>query len=178
LYIGLNKLRRVICVGRNYLVDTFLGKIYDRKRNQEHTGWKYKGYIMVDVNSEKIGLHRLIYQLYHQKTLPRHIQVDHIDGDKQNNSILNLRAVSAQVNCLNKHKARKDSKSGIIGIYCTKSKKYRAEFRHDKLGTFNTLQEAIEARERAKEKFLKSLQEEDEQLEKPEYQTIIDLTHL
>ena len=49
------------------------------------------GYLQVGIQKKKYYVHRLIF-LYHFGFLPE--SVDHIDGDKNNNRIENLRAAS------------------------------------------------------------------------------------
>ena len=49
-------------------------------------------------------------------TIPNHLEIDHIDGDKLNNKIDNLRLVDRQTNCKNRPK-RSDNASGVTGIH-------------------------------------------------------------
>lgn len=74
------------------------------------------GYLQVciRVNGERrnFSVHRLIY-LLHNKHLPE--QIDHIDGDRTNNSIENLRPASLSENMWNQ-KALSKTKSGIKGV--------------------------------------------------------------
>lgn len=48
-------------------------------------------------------------------SIPNHLEIDHIDGDKLNNKIDNLRLVDRQINCKNRTK-RSDNTSGVTGI--------------------------------------------------------------
>lgn len=81
------------------------GVIYNKKDRasvKKDTPVSFKknidGYFVTNFNYSLIKAHRLIYFLYH-KTLPR--IVDHIDGDRANNKIENLRAVSNSQNNAN-----------------------------------------------------------------------------
>lgn len=49
-------------------------------------------------------------------TIPDHLEIDHIDGNKLNNKIDNLRLVDRQTNCKNRTK-RSDNTSGVTGIH-------------------------------------------------------------
>ena len=48
---------------------------------------------------KKIICHRGVYESFNNIYLTREQQIDHIDGNKSNNNLDNLRLVSAQVNC-------------------------------------------------------------------------------
>ena len=56
-------------------------------------------YLRIGINGKAIALHRIIF-LYHHGYMPK--ITDHIDGDRYNNKIENLREVTQQQNCLNK----------------------------------------------------------------------------
>ena len=51
--------------------------------------------------------HRLVYEAFAGK-IPKHLEIDHIDGDKHNNDITNLRAVNRSENMLAMHKRKKE----------------------------------------------------------------------
>ena len=73
---------------------------------------KASGYIHVKINTKAFKAHRLVF-LYHYGYLPE--CVDHIDGDKANNRIENLRAATKEENCQNQ-KVRSTNKSGCKGV--------------------------------------------------------------
>lgn len=50
-------------------------------------------------------LHRFVYEL-ENGPIPAGLQIDHIDGNKSNNFLCNLRVVTPQQNCFNKTKAK------------------------------------------------------------------------
>lgn len=83
--------------------------------------------------------------------------VDHIDGNKSNNRIQNLRDAGKNVNAQNLRGARKDSSSGILGAHPRKgsspwasSIQVDGKMRH--LGVFSTAEEAGAAYLAAKRK--------------------------
>jgi len=78
---------------------------------------------------------------------PDLLDVDHIDGDKCNNRISNLRLASESQNCANR-KRRSDNKSGFKGVYAM-GKKWAASVTSNKkrvhLGLFETPELAYSA---------------------------------
>lgn len=59
-----------------------------------------QGYKVVSVNRMPRGVHRIIYLMHHGTITPGR-QIDHIDRDKLNNSISNLRSVTPSENSRN-----------------------------------------------------------------------------
>lgn len=109
------------------------------------------GYIRIKILNKVYLAHRLAW-LYEYGVNPTN-HIDHIDHVKSNNSILNLRDVSALVNCQNQG-FRSDNKSGHIGIGWHKgTSKWRARITVDKkeinLGLFAKYSEAVDARKNA-----------------------------
>ena len=72
-----------------------------------------KRYLRVFVDGKPRALHRMIY-LWHHGNLPK--TLDHIDGDRANNTIENLREATQQQNCLNR-KHHSNSKSPYKNVY-------------------------------------------------------------
>lgn len=73
---------------------------------------KATGYYRICIDSKRYPLHRVMY-LYHHGYMPK--IVDHIDCDKTNNRIENLRDADATWNNTNK-KIQTNNTSGIKGI--------------------------------------------------------------
>jgi hypothetical protein len=85
---------------------------------------KGKGYIHVKIKAKSFKAHRLVF-LYHHGYLPE--IVDHIDGNKRNNKIENLRAATKEENCRNQ-KIRSTNKSGYKGVkWIEHCKKWQVE---------------------------------------------------
>ena len=74
---------------------------------------KWHRYLRIGINGKAVALHRIIF-LYHHGYMPK--ITDHIDGDKYNNKIENLREVTQQQNCLNKAH-NKNSASTCKNVY-------------------------------------------------------------
>ena len=70
------------------------------------------GYYRVHIDSKMQKLHRVIF-LYHHGYLPNY--VDHIDGNKTNNKIENLRESTFSENCMNQKVSTRNT-SGTKGV--------------------------------------------------------------
>ncbi len=99
------------------------------------------GYIETSINYKRFYLHRLVW-LFHYGNLP--ICIDHIDGNKQNNKIENLRQVTHSQNSLNM-KIRANKKIPIKNVYGYRGG-YEVKFCKDgikkRFGPFSSLTEA------------------------------------
>lgn len=74
--------------------------------------------------------------------------IDHINGDRRDNRLINLRAVSRRENMRNS-RLRSNNKSGVVGVSRAKSGKWTAQIKGGSqqwLGRFDTFEEAVEAR--------------------------------
>ena len=76
-------------------------------------------YLRTSVDGKPNALHRMIF-LYHHGYLPK--VTDHIDNNRMNNRIENLRAVTQAENCLNR-KHRSTSGSPYKNVYLAKFSK-------------------------------------------------------
>jgi hypothetical protein len=114
---------------------------------------KSTGYKVIKVDCRQYREHRLIW-LFINGTLPRFL--DHIDGNKVNNSIENLRKASISENMHNMTLSSHNT-SGVKGVSWNKqSQKWRARIKLKKkeihIGNFTTLEEARIAICKAREK--------------------------
>lgn len=73
-----------------------------------------RGYIHIKVLGSAYLAHRLAW-LHSRGEWPLG-QIDHIDGNKTNNAIANLRDVSQSVNMQNRRTASINSSSGLLGV--------------------------------------------------------------
>ena len=104
------------------------------------------GYCKVKFKDKPVRYHRVIWTLLNGD-IPAGMDIDHIDGNRVNNSITNLRLVTRRENCQNRLKHR-DGK--LVGCYYHKlSRKWRAQIwangKSKSLGLFGTEQEAHDA---------------------------------
>nr|DAU64096.1 MAG TPA: endonuclease [Caudoviricetes sp.] len=120
---------------------------------------KSTGYINIKVGNEWYTLHRIAILLatgIYDKT----VQVDHVDHDRGNNRLSNLRVVSHAENMRNQS-LRNTNKTGVTGV-CVKytqkgTKRYTANIVYNYkpifLGNYDTLEEAAAARREAEIKY-------------------------
>jgi hypothetical protein len=101
------------------------------------------GYFESKLNGKCFKVHRAIFVMHHGY-IPE--QVDHIDGNRQNNSIENLRPATPFQNKCNQA-IYKSNTSGVKGVY-RKNNKWATQINYNgkrkNLGTFNTIEEASE----------------------------------
>ena len=110
-----------------------------------------EGYLRISIDGVRHFAHRLAYAIYHSVMPPRGVQVDHIDGDRANNRIENLRLATHAENCWNRQNLGKLNSSGSTGVsWCIRTQKWRAQIvvnvRYIHLGYFTNKQDAIAAR--------------------------------
>lgn len=75
-----------------------------------------RGYIKVRLFGKQLQAHRIVYQMFHLiDKLDPSIQIDHIDGNKTNNSPSNLRIATNAQNQMNVG-IQKNSTSGFKGV--------------------------------------------------------------
>ena len=77
----------------------------------QKSGW---GYVRISLGNKKYSAHHLAWLIVYGKWPDK--QIDHIDGDKENNAIANLRLVSASVNQLCNNNPRSNNKTGFVGV--------------------------------------------------------------
>ena len=104
------------------------------------------GYLAVAVGCRSYRAHRIAW-LIHYGCWPSG-EIDHLDGDRQNNRLDNLRDVPKSINGHNRP-ARRDSRSGIKGVRERAPGRWAAEIcvagRRMRLGSFPTKEAAADA---------------------------------
>ncbi len=114
-----------------------------------------EGYRVIKIKNKLYKAHRLAW-LFIYGRMPIG-QIDHINHNRDDNRIENLRVVNNQENQKNRL-INKNNKSGVNGVFWNKlSNKWQARIRVNSkaihLGLFSTLDEAIEVREQANIKY-------------------------
>lgn len=114
-----------------------------------------RGYRQVKYKYKMYPVHRIIYMIETGVMLENGMHIDHINGDRLDNRIENLRVVTCVENCRNA-KMPSNNTSGVNGVHKYK-RKWKAmitvDFRLIYLGLFSTLEEAIKARKLADIKY-------------------------
>ena len=103
-----------------------------------------EGYLVTSIDQKNYKCHRLAW-LYMTGSWPQG-QIDHINGQRNDNKFNNLRDVTKKQNMENQRKAQRHNKStGVLGTWKNGSG-YTARISHNNskiyLGTFKTLAEA------------------------------------
>ena len=111
---------------------------------------KQEGYRVIGLDRKLMQAHRIIWFI-HYGQWPQN-QIDHINHDRTDNRISNLREVSQIENLHNKSKCRNNS-SGHTGVYLTPEGKWKARIcvrsKMLNLGTFADFSKAVSVRKAA-----------------------------
>ena len=106
-----------------------------------------KGYWQVVIAGRPLQAHRVVWMMVNQQDIPHGLQIDHINGLKDDNSPSNLRLATVSQNNRNAE-VRSDSVSGFKGV-SRDLNKWRARIQIDGktkcLGRYDTIEEASEA---------------------------------
>jgi len=132
---------------------------FDLNNNQVYTH-KYKRYLKPHLNKcgyyhialyknsklKGFKFHRLIYEA-HFGTIPEKMCIDHIDNNRQNNNIENLRLATHSQNQMNSKTQKDNLSTGYKNIYKTKCNTYRVRIKKNNkivyCKVFKTLEESI-----------------------------------
>ena len=103
------------------------------------------GYWSIQIDGKRYNEHRLVW-LYQRGKWPKN-QLDHINRDRSDNRLINLREATNQQNCCNKAGR---NRIGYKNIYPTTSGNYQVQCILDNtthcLGTYKTISEAVTIR--------------------------------
>lgn len=111
-----------------------------------------EGYVKVMIRKKAYHAHRIIWEMHYGK-IPEGMEVDHINHDRTDNRIENLRLVTKQVNMKNKS-SYSNNKSGVTGVsWHSKKKKWVAQIQCNKkkmmLYEGDNFDDAVKARNEA-----------------------------
>lgn len=143
------------------LYDAETGLLIWQERQNSTCGWNRKyagktalncinneGYKTGTLNGRPAKAHRVAWAIFYG-TWPVG-QIDHVNGDRADNRIVNLRCVNPRQNSMNQ-KVRSDSVSGITGV-SRSGNKWMARIGQSYLGSFENVEAAIHARKMAEQK--------------------------
>lgn len=110
-----------------------------------------EGYRVVTVCGVALLEHRVVFAMVNNRWPEQ--EIDHINGEKADNRVQNLREVDRQGNALNL-RVRKDSRSGVVGVgWYPPTGKWRARItiagKTKAIGHYETFEDACAARARA-----------------------------
>ncbi|PXW23378.1 HNH endonuclease signature motif containing protein [Paraburkholderia caballeronis] len=104
------------------------------------------GYVQIGYGSQSYRAHRLVWQMM-VGPIPAGNEIDHINGDKADNRIENLRIVSRAENAKNLSLQTRN-KTGVPGVAFINNH-YRVTIGSEYLGYFDSLDEAVQIRKSA-----------------------------
>ena len=138
-----------------YKFDNSLLQVYNIKTNLYLKNNLNYGYYVVNLYKngkiENFYIHKLVYIINNPTEDIIAYDIDHIDCDRTNNKIENLRKATRSENMSNKKVHKNNKSTGIKYIYKTKWNTYRFSLVKNKINyykNFKTLDEAIEYRDR------------------------------
>jgi hypothetical protein len=104
------------------------------------------GHLVIKTPAGKKLVHRLLWESVYG-SIPEGYELDHINGNRKDNRIDNLRCVTRTQNAQNRHKPHKGNTSGVKGVsWYKRSSKYVAQIcvngKRTTLGYRGTLEEA------------------------------------
>ena len=137
-----------------YTYNPATGAIVNKKRGYVKTRPNANGYLEMVIRGKHYYQHRLAWFIY-TGTWPD--QVDHINGVKTDNRMVNLRSVSFTDNMRNRP-MNKSNTSGQTGVvWCKQINRWKASIYEQKkrvhIGTYLKLDDAITARKQAEREF-------------------------
>lgn len=150
--------RRTIAVTRLHemlVYDSSSGDFYWRKNLKGHAragelagSANHAGYKRIRLDGSDVMLHRVAWAMTYGSWPALHI--DHINGVRSDNRLVNLRQADHSLNMQNRRDAAACNPTGLLGVQeVEKSHKFRSKItiggKQHYLGTFNTADEAHRA---------------------------------
>lgn len=143
------RLKQLVCYNPDTGIFTRLIATSPNTKVGEQIGAIHKsGYIYAMLDCETFAVHRLAW-FYHYREWPKY-DIDHINGNKTDNRISNLRDVNSLLNMQNERKPRRTNTSGYLGVHWRKERskwvaQVRVNGKNRRFGSFNTPEEAYQA---------------------------------
>lgn len=95
------------------------------RKGKNAVQWLSSGYGTVTIKGVRYTAARIAWALHHSED-PAELQIDHINRDRKDNRICNLRKVTQRENMMNR--AVTDTALGIS--WCNRARKWRAQVQH------------------------------------------------
>lgn len=133
------------------------GKTWNTRFSGKLAGWlSDRGYWTIGIGARKYRAHRVLWEMANGP-IPDGLQIDHIDRNRSNNRLSNLRLATGSENHRNGN-IPSNNKSGVRGVsYDKKLHKWYASIRHGgrtiNLGIFASIEDAAACRQAAEAKY-------------------------
>ena len=140
------------CLDYNIETGCFIWRVSGKVKKGDKAGCNHLGYVRIKLKGKSHMAHRLAFLMYYNR-MPDFI--DHIDGDKSNNAISNLRECTKFQNGYNRG-PKKDNTSGYKGVTRKNSKwqsKISYEGKEIYLGVYECKHDAAMAHNVAAKKY-------------------------
>jgi hypothetical protein len=118
-------------------------------RKNSHGSLDGYGYLILKIKRKQYKAHRMAW-LYHYGEMPA-LNIDHINGDRLDNRIENLRSVSQLINNRNQT-VKINTDTGYKGVYIDKTKGLKKKFAIKVLGKTHRFYSALKASKFREEK--------------------------
>ena len=134
--------------------DSETGQVFRKTTNSKGAGKKgdpvgsltEAGYLRTSISGRRHQVHRLVWCWVTGEWPEKGMIVDHINGNRADNRWENLRLCTASQNSFNR-KVQRESKTGFTGVYIdARNGKFLVKGGGKRLGSFDTLNEAVAAR--------------------------------
>ena len=110
----------------------------------------HNGYLIGEIGGRVYSAHRIAWYLTHGK-IPN--EIDHINGKRSDNRLVNLRSVDRTANCRNIERSQTNNTSGAIGVCWDRGNaKWIVRVGKKHVGRFASFDEAVAARKVAQVK--------------------------
>ena len=135
----------------HHFVNPAAARRWNAKWGGKEAGWSQLGYKHLSINQKKYLQHVLVWLLTYGEW-PEN-SIDHIDGNRDNNCVTNLRCVEHKENLRNQSK-KINNTSGVSGVYLDKRRntwyvQIMKNYKKIHFGYYKDKEEAIEARHKA-----------------------------
>lgn len=142
-----------------FIYNPLSGSLFYIDKPNSIVGTKDKGgYLTVQLKAQVYRVHRLVWQLFYGDLTPDS-QIDHINGERADNRIVNLRKVTNLENHRNRKKSVRNT-TGYAGVSIYKADgkvRFRASIRNKgkliSLGLYDSAEAAYQTRLRANKEY-------------------------
>lgn len=154
-------------IRHSFRYDSGTGALIWRERPDVRPSWnsrwagreagtvKDTGYRVLAYRRKLVRAHWVVWAMHHGRWPSA--DIDHINHDREDNRIENLREVTRKANCRNASRSKTNTSGRTGVVWCTAQNRWRAQIspdrRHVYLGHFDEFRDAVAARDAAEKRF-------------------------